>query len=234
MYAAVADGRPLNFEVGGYWRRNMMMRDRETGTIWQQATGEGVVGPLGGRRLEALGGEISTWAGWRAEHPRTTLALEPARAPKGLASRVPFEAAVAFFARIRFAPPGRHPRDPRLHPKEEVAGVVLDGEARAYPLSLLRQQRVVNDRVGGTPIAVVCDIDTDRVRAFDRRADGTEATLVLEDGLLADAGHARRWTLRGEPVAGQQGEGLHPIPITRQWWLAWSEFHPGTSVYLGT
>lgn len=37
---------------------------------------------------------------------------------------------------------------------EEVIGVEVDGEARAYPISVLSSHEIVNDRVGGRPIAV--------------------------------------------------------------------------------
>ncbi len=34
-----------------------------------------------------------------------------------------------------------------------VVGVSTDGESRAYPLYVLKNHQVVNDRLGGTPIA---------------------------------------------------------------------------------
>ena len=36
-----------------------------------------------------------------------------------------------------------------------VLGVVIDGDARAYSLNLLNRHEVVNDHVGGAPIAAV-------------------------------------------------------------------------------
>lgn len=41
-----------------------------------------------------------------------------------------------------------------LGPVELVLGVALGGEARAYPLTILSAHEIVNDRVGGTAIAV--------------------------------------------------------------------------------
>ena len=41
-----------------------------------------------------------------------------------------------------------------LAPSEEVFGVVVKGEARAYPIRFLAYHHVVNDRVGDVPIAV--------------------------------------------------------------------------------
>jgi hypothetical protein len=39
-------------------------------------------------------------------------------------------------------------------PDELVLGVAINGEARAYPVDLLAQHEIVNDVVGGQPIAV--------------------------------------------------------------------------------
>jgi hypothetical protein len=44
--------------------------------------------------------------------------------------------------------------DQEYDPKEFVLGVELDGEARAYSISLLSQHEIVNDTVAGRPIAV--------------------------------------------------------------------------------
>jgi hypothetical protein len=40
------------------------------------------------------------------------------------------------------------------HPDELVLGVEFYGEARAYPIGLLARHEIVNDTVGGQPIAV--------------------------------------------------------------------------------
>ena len=42
----------------------------------------------------------------------------------------------------------------QMKPTERVIGVSIDGDSRAYPLNLLSRHEVVNDTVGGKPIAV--------------------------------------------------------------------------------
>ena len=44
--------------------------------------------------------------------------------------------------------------DQEYHPDELVLGVEFDGDARAYPIGLLARHEIVNDTVGGLPIAV--------------------------------------------------------------------------------
>ena len=42
----------------------------------------------------------------------------------------------------------------QMEPSERVMGVSIDGEHRAYPLNLLSRHEIVNDTVGGKPVAV--------------------------------------------------------------------------------
>jgi hypothetical protein len=41
-----------------------------------------------------------------------------------------------------------------LQPEDEVFGVVVEGRARAYPVTMISYHHVVNDSIGGVPIAV--------------------------------------------------------------------------------
>ncbi len=41
-----------------------------------------------------------------------------------------------------------------IYDQEEVIGVVINGDARAYPLSTLSAHEIVDDDIGGQPIAV--------------------------------------------------------------------------------
>ncbi len=43
---------------------------------------------------------------------------------------------------------------PNMNDGERVLGVSINGENRAYPLSLLSRHEIVNDTVGGQPVAV--------------------------------------------------------------------------------
>ncbi len=44
--------------------------------------------------------------------------------------------------------------DQEYDPNEQVLGVEIDGDSRAYPTGLLSSHEIVNDVVGGHPIAV--------------------------------------------------------------------------------
>lgn len=229
MYAAEVNGQRLTFEVAGVYRRNLITRDRQTGSLWQHATGEALMGPLKGMHLRPLGGELIRWSKWKAMHPRTSLAVEPADSG-GLIPRHLLEAMLQRFT-TRYAAAGLV-TDARLPMHEEIAGLSLNGVARAYPLSLLQDRRVVEDGIGDRPIAILYDADADHVSAFVRPLhDNRPVKLLPVDGSLRSSDGSMRWTWAGDPLTPHTPP-LRNIPIERQWWLGWVEFHPDTGVYV--
>ena len=62
--------------------------------------------------------------------------------------------------------------DTELGPLEPVLSIVINGDARAYPLRILLWHEIVNEVVGGVPILVsYCPLCNSGV-VFDRRVDG--------------------------------------------------------------
>ena len=67
------DSRNLTFEPGSTRAGVALMRDRETGSLWQVLTGQAVEGELFGERLERLPSHYSFWFAWSDFHPQTEL-----------------------------------------------------------------------------------------------------------------------------------------------------------------
>ena len=233
MYTATVRGQSHTFEVAGFWRRNMLMRDLETGSVWQQATGDCIAGPRRGSQLEMLGADQVIWSAWRADHPDTHVAVEPPNSRRGIIYRLPYERLFERFGRASIVAPGKTAFDRRRPSREEVAGIVVNGEARAYPIATLQRRRILNDTLAGLPIAIVCATDGARIRAFHRPDRDRTLALTLDGQDLTDQDQAVRWNLKGEPRHGAYAARLPMIPVQREWWMAWSEFHPGTSVHAG-
>jgi hypothetical protein len=156
-------GRRLTFEVYGVWRKNMVMNDRETGSIWQHASGEALDGPLQGQRLEVLPAWETTRGELRSTYPQARFAVEPARftglLPKHVLLRLLH---ITHLASLD----GLSPRDPRLDPHELVIGVVLGGAAKAYPLQALRAAGQVQDQLGGQELRLEYHAAGDRVAVY--------------------------------------------------------------------
>src|SRR5690606_10605292 len=76
LYNPVVDGQRLTFEVLGVHRRNMIIRDLQTGTVWQQGTGEAMFGTLKGKQLEFYYYQQTTLTDWIEQNPNTFIAKE--------------------------------------------------------------------------------------------------------------------------------------------------------------
>jgi len=100
-----------------------------------------------------MGGVLGAWlvrtgAGWRRVMPILPLALVTASA--WFARQNHFE---WMFAPLPDAGYARAADADFVKPEDLVLGVVVNGEAVAYPVNQLAYHHVVNDSVGGVPIA---------------------------------------------------------------------------------
>ncbi len=123
-----------------------------------------------------------------------------------------------------------------------VVGVVVGGEARAYPLNLLWDQtaHTVNDELGRAPIAVaLCPLAGSGQVFLRRTPRGTldlgHVSEVWRDSLvLYDAQTHSRWgLLTGEALSGPAaGRRLEKLPSLLTTWGRWKQLHPATTAYV--
>jgi Protein of unknown function (DUF3179) len=172
VWERALDGRTLQFRLIGINNQNFLMEDLETGSWWQQVSGAAVSGPLTGRRLTPVLHDEVTFGLWRAEHPATRVLGLDAEASQ---IKDTWEATTAT---ARVVTPVR--ADDPLPPRTLVLGVVIDGEARAYPRETLRGSRVILDELHGVPIALLEAEDKHSVRVFSRRLDGATVDLLYK------------------------------------------------------
>jgi hypothetical protein len=119
-----------------------------------------------------------------------------------------------------------------------VIGVDQGGEARAYPVDLLSLHEVVNDVVGGLPIAVTwCPLCASAV-GYDRRVGnraltfGVSGYLYRANLMFFDRETGSLWSqLVGGAVTGRmRGTALRRVPIVHETWARWRREHPETLV----
>ena len=126
--------------------------------------------------------------------------------------------------------------DPRLSMKSNVMGVKIGEASMTYPASLFvdGKDNVINDVVGGVPIAVVSLLGGDFVQVYDRRLGDRELTFAAaDDGTFTDAETGSTWAPTGTAVAGSlAGQQLAAVPhYNKIFWYVWSDFNPGTPIH---
>src|SRR3712207_4082766 len=175
------------------------MRDAETGSWWQQISGECILGPLKGKRLKSFDHDELTFATWKAEGERgRVLRPDPKIEAKGEYAPADWEQSVA---RMRVATTLANPNE-ILPARTLVVGVEADGKSKAYPFDALAKQNPITDTLGGVPLLVLLAEDGKSVRAFDRRLDGRALDLYMKPGshTLLDAQTGSEWDSTAPPA----------------------------------
>ncbi len=248
MWSSVVDGRWLTFVLAAINNQNFIMRDVQTGTWWQQVTGEAVRGPLRGKRLIMLDFDEVNLAIWRREHPGSLILLPDEEYEEHYAAvdwDEDFDSAE--FDGVPAPPVSNLPAG--FESRSLVVGVSIGGSDKAYPMDALTAASVIVDRFAGRSILVVVDDDGRSVRCFDREVGGqvldlfrqtVEPAVIDPDSgevtplplVLVDAQTGSTWDFAGRAVGGElEGQSLRRIPAIKDYWFDWEQHHPGTFVY---
>jgi thiol-disulfide isomerase/thioredoxin len=223
------DGRVLSLDVPGVYNGTIILKDRETGTLWAPFNGRALEGPLAGKKLARLPLSLTRWKEWKERHPDTGVLWGPEAARGGHGS---------WYAPGKWGIVGEmgstiQSWDPRMPENTLVYGVETEGFAKSYPLAEVRARRLVNDRVGAVPIVVAAAGELE-VAAFDRRLEGGVLTFSPSaDGtaLMIDDETKSAWSREGRALRGPlQGAQLAALDGYVVEWHVWSAYNPEAAV----
>jgi hypothetical protein len=128
--------------------------------------------------------------------------------------------------------------DAWLNQKEPVLALEIDGDARAYPLQILMWHEIVNDTVGGKPVAITyCPLCNSGL-VFERVVKGrtldfgTSGKLYKSDLVMYDRQTHSLWAqMEGRAIVGKLvGTRLTLRPANTLAWEDWKAAHPGGKV----
>ena len=219
-----SDGNTYNFSSSGFlFRSNKLMYDRQTQTLWNQLTGEPVLGELVATdvSLDLLPIVLTTWEAWQAQHPDTVVVDQNTAFDRdytlGSAYGDYFSSEDTMFPVWQ--------QDDTREAKDFVYALNIDDTPKAYPVDLLTEAGVVNDVLANTSIVLIASRGIVESEGLSRRAGpvvyssgaevrsyargeetfspGPEADIVL-DSL------GREWQVTEEALVGPDGEMLPP------------------------
>jgi hypothetical protein len=230
VWQSVVNGQTLKFHLAGINNQNFIMRDEETGSWWQQISGEAIQGKLKGQKLVNVPMDELTFAVWKRENPngRVLRPDEKIRAAK-LYETPEWEAQVGKMP-VRIAAE----IDKTLEPRTLIVGIEINGKTKAYPFSAIEKQSPVIDTVGGKEIVILLAEDKKSVRAFERELDGKVLELLMkpETREIVDAETASVWDFSGKAASGAlAGKQLKKIEVLKDYWFDWKTYHPDTQLY---
>jgi hypothetical protein len=240
-----SDGGTYTFGSSGFlFRSNKLMYDRQTRTLWNQLTGEPVLGELVGSNvtLDLLPVVVTTWESWLMQHPDTVvLDIETGH----YRPYSPGAAYGDYFSYDGTMFPVWQ-RSSLLETKDRIYALQIEGIPKAYPVNTLAEEGVINDTIGGASIVLIAsrgEITVDgenqrvgrvsynaggEVRAYERAGEtfspGPEPDTVLDSG-------GRTWFVTEGALVGPDGNQYPRINGHLAYWFGWFSFFPKTLVY---
>lgn len=223
-------GRVLSMEVPGVYNGTIILRDRETRTLWAPFSGQALEGPLAGKRLERIPLSLTRWNEWKSRHPETGVIWGPAQVRSGHGS---------WYEPGKWGIVGEMAEtlqgwDPRLPENALVYGLELPSKARSYALADVKARGVVNDTVEGIPVAIVAPREFEAA-GFDRRLRGRLLEFQPSAGgpaVMVDRETQSAWSAEGLALSGPlAGERLTPLEGYVVEWHVWAAYNPQTEIF---
>jgi hypothetical protein len=219
VFEPLVKGQPEKFRLVGMDHFNAMFEDVTTKSWWRQANGEAVTGPLKGATLPEVESFQLTLGKLFELHPNA-LVMQPDKA-----SETKYDSAARF---ERGKSKGNLTRTDSLSWKDKswVVGIELEKISKAYDWNLLKEQQIINDKIGDTNIVLALSADEQSFVAFERSAD-TITFTIRNDTLYANE---NSYNFSGTDLANPF-EGLKHIKAYQEFWHSWLTFHPNTERY---
>jgi len=207
------------------------------------AAGWQVVTVLRHRRSSAVG-DGRTVASYRFDLSAAAIPVDRIIASGAVKDGLPALTAPASWTLADLDADAQKRRGKLLVSGDRVVGLSLGGQHRAYPLRFLVWHEVVNDTLGGVPIAVTYSPLSDSVAVFRRTVRGEvlelgvsgllyDSSLLMYDRRPGAAGESLWSQLLARAVSGPEaaaGAVLATVPCSVTTWSDWRALRPETTL----
>jgi len=239
----------LDFEVSGMLRKSdMVMLDTKTESLWQQLTGEAIVGSYSGITLTAIPSMIVSVDEFFTRYPmgqilskKTGIAM--AEKYYGYNPYVNYDSKAKPIS--QFINPLNVSR--RLPAMERVVDIYSEGKYKIYPFSAIAKNGVIHDdfksakivafyKSGTISVMDKADITKSKnvgtVTVFKRFLNGTEYRFKKVNNTFIDDNTHSKWDIMGYCYEGSSnGKQLKIEPHGNHFAFAWFAFHPKTKIF---
>ncbi|MDX1453515.1 MAG: DUF3179 domain-containing protein [Oleiphilaceae bacterium] len=171
-------GQKRTFGVSGLlYQSDVLLYDRQSQSLWSQLMMQAISGPMAGQTLTLLPLRHTSWKDWRQAFPNTKVLSTETGVARDY-QRDPY-AGYAQSTRVYFDTLHRAP--PPYHPKEQVLGLVLNGQARAWPFKELSAtgEAAVKEVWQGLPLTVEWREQARTARVLNERGEELPATVAF-------------------------------------------------------
>ena len=215
VFEPLVNGKKEKFRLVGMDHFNAMLEDATTKSWWRQVTGEAITGKLKGQQLPEVFSTQASLNDWLQLNPNSLIMQADENFIKSYDSTFKFESGAS-----RSKLTGTDSLS--WKDKSWVIGVKVGKERKAYDWNQLKKEKLIQDKIGATPVLVVLSNNDKSFFAFERPHDNSIFHLN-GDTLILDN---HKYRIDGKGI--DTSFTLKPLPASQEFWHSWRTFNPGT------
>lgn len=221
VFEPVVKGKPEKFRLVGMDHFNAMFEDCTTKSWWRQVNGEAVTGSLKGEMLPEIESFQMSIGQLFKLYPNALVMQADDVAIEGEKYD-----SLAKYERGKSKSDLTRTDSLSWKDKSWVVGIELNKISKAYDWNLLKEQHIINDKIGETSLVLALSADEQSFVAFERPTDSVSFT-IRNDTLIANQA---LYDFSGKDLTNPSIR-LKRIKAYQEFWHSWSTFHPNTLQY---
>ncbi len=204
--------------VASFKNANLIVADKKTGTFFQQASFNSIIGKLHPYSLKMISFQILPWKTVKnlKGHPQVAIIntndLRPFKLPiPGVWKKVMSSELT----------PGLSNKDKTFPSKTHIVGIIDSSIKRSvfYLKSEVLQQTIVkNEKLNFTLISIEGTVNGFKTKSINLRLKNNQ---IIEDTISKS-----KWDVTGKHINGTIKNNLETIAIIDEYWFSWKKFHP--------
>jgi len=215
VFEPIVNGKKEKFRLVGMDHFNAMLEDATTKSWWRQVSGEAITGKLKGQQLPEVLSIQTSLSDWLQLNPTSLIMQADPQFIKSYDSTFKFEIGTS---------KSKLTGTDSLSWKDKswVIGVKAGKETKAYDWNQLKKEKLIQDKIGATPVLIVLSKNDKSFFAFERPADNS--LFNLNGDTLLFENHKYRIDGKGIDTIFS----LKPLPASQEFWHSWRTFNPAT------
>jgi len=215
VFEPIVNGKKEKFRLVGMDHFNAMLEDATTKSWWRQVTGEAIAGKLKGQQLPEVYSSQTSLAEWLQLNPSSLIMQADSAFIRSYDTTMKYESG---------ASKSKLTGTDSLSWKDKswVIGVKAGKERKAYDWNQLKKDRLIQDKIGVTPVLLVLSEDDKSFFVFER-PDGSANFSMSNDIIFLNN---KKFRIDGKGI--DTTFSLKPLPASQEFWHSWRTFNPGT------
>ena len=212
VYSPIVKNRLEKFRLVGMDHYNAMFEDETTRSWWRQANGEAIAGKLKGEKLAEINSIQVTVDKWFQLYPNGLIMQSDKASLLSYDTLGKFEKGLSTGSLTKTD-------SSSWSSKSWVIGVKVENQSKAYDWNELKAKRIINDKIGNTPIVLIISEDNNSFVAYER--PNNQQFTIKKDTLFSEN---YSYDFLGNNI--QNGEmQLKKINSYQEFWHSWKYFN---------